>query len=138
MQASPLSMAGSETILFRSGEALADRFWFTDGRESRGLVSAPLPEFPESGRHSFYVRRPGGEWILAGEMAKPGGEAAYPRQYRATLDEEGVLRVHAGEVPYWTSNDPDSLKQEGCVYRAELGLQPRDADEARNPFSGIH
>jgi hypothetical protein len=62
----------------------------------------------------------------------------YPCQYHVTLDNKGILRMHAGEVPYWISDNQEWLKQEECVCRAELELQPNEINKERDPFWGIH
>ncbi len=108
-----------------------------------GLISNPLPPFPQTGQHTFYIYQTDSEtnskkWIRIGALSKPEVTTDYPCQYRVTLDDQGILRMHAGEVPYWTSNSQECLKQEGCVYRAELELQPNEVDKERDPFCGIH
>ncbi|MEA5622139.1 molecular chaperone [Nostoc sp. UHCC 0251] len=108
-----------------------------------GLISNPLPPFPQTGQHTFYIYQTDAEtnskkWIRIGALSKPDVTTDYPCQYRVTLDDQGILRMHAGEVPYWTSNSQECLKQEGCVYLAELELQPNEVDKERDPFCGIH
>ncbi|MCC5615605.1 molecular chaperone [Nostoc sp. CHAB 5836] len=108
-----------------------------------GLISNPLPPFPQTGQHTFYVYQTDAEtnskkWIRIGALSKPDITTDYPCQYRVTLDDQGILRMHAGEVPYWTSQNQECLKEEGCVYRAELELQPNEVDKERDPFCGIH
>ncbi|WP_392533146.1 molecular chaperone [Nostoc sp. C117] len=108
-----------------------------------GLISNPLPAFPQTGQHTFYVYQIDAEtqtkkWIRIGALSKPDITTDYPCQYHVTLDDRGILRMHAGEVPYWTSTNEECLKQEGCVYRAELELQPNEVDKERDPFCGIH
>ncbi|WP_242059100.1 MULTISPECIES: molecular chaperone [Nostoc] len=108
-----------------------------------GLISNPLPPFPQTGQHTFYVYQTDAEtnskkWIRIGALRKPDVTTDYPCQYRVTLDDQGILRMHAGEVPYWTSNSQECLKEEGCVYLAELELQPNEVDKERDPFCGIH
>ncbi|MDF2387050.1 virulence factor SrfB [Nostoc ellipsosporum NOK] len=108
-----------------------------------GLISNSLPPFPQSGQHTFYIYQTDSEtntkkWIRIGALSKPEVTTDYPCQYRVTLDNQGILRMHAGEVPYWTSTSLECLKQEGCVYRAELELQPNEVDKERDPFCGIH
>jgi hypothetical protein len=108
-----------------------------------GLISNPLPPFPKNGQHTFYVVQTDAEtntkkWIRIGALSKPDVTTDYPCQYRVSLDNNGILRMHAGEVSYWTSNKQESLKQPGCVYRAELELQPNEVDKERDPFCGIH
>ncbi|WP_016949380.1 virulence factor SrfB [Anabaena sp. PCC 7108] len=109
----------------------------------KGLISNPLPPFPQSGQHTFYVYQTDSEtntkkWIRIGSLSKPDITTDYPCQYHITLDHKGILRMHAGEVPYWTSHNQECLQQEGCVYRAELELQPNEVDKERDPFCGIH
>ncbi|WP_242064833.1 molecular chaperone [Nostoc sp. FACHB-133] len=108
-----------------------------------GLISNPLPPFPQTGQHTFYIYQTDSEtnskkWIRIGALSKPDVTTDYPCQYRVTLDNQGILRMHAGEVPYWTSNSQECLKEEGCVYIAELELQPNEVDKERDPFCGIH
>ena len=94
-----------------------------------GLISKPLPPFPQNNQHTFYIYQTDPEtnskkWIRIGALTKPDISTDYPCQYHVTLDNKGVLRMHAGEVPYWTSHHQECLQEEGCVYRAELDLQP--------------
>ncbi|RCJ25853.1 molecular chaperone [Nostoc sp. ATCC 53789] len=108
-----------------------------------GLISNPLPPFPQTGQHTFYIYQTDAEtnskkWIRIGALSKPDVTTDYPCQYRVTLDDQGILRMHAGEVPYWTSNSQECLKEEGCIYIAELELQPNEVDKERDPFCGIH
>jgi hypothetical protein len=108
-----------------------------------GLISNPLPPFPQTGQHTFYIYQTDAEtnskkWIRIGALSKPDVTTDYPCQYRVTLDDQGILRMHAGEVPYWTSNSQECLKDEGCIYIAELELQPNEVDKERDPFCGIH
>ncbi|MDZ8187810.1 MAG: molecular chaperone [Nostoc sp. ChiSLP02] len=108
-----------------------------------GLISNPLPPFPKTGQHTFYIYQTDAEtqtkkWIRIGALSKPDITTDYPCQYRVTLDNQGILRMHAGEVPYWRSTNQECLKEEGCVYIAELELQPNEVDKERDPFCGIH
>lgn len=106
-----------------------------------GLISEPLPPFPLSGKHTFYFqfRDPDtNKWERIGELPQPGGKTEYPCEYRVTLDDKGILRIHAGEIPYWTGNNKECLKESGCVFRTAIESQPNDIEEKRNPFSGTH
>ncbi|MGM3307350.1 molecular chaperone [Anabaena sp. WFMT] len=108
-----------------------------------GVISNPLPPFPQSGQHTFYIYQTDSEtnskkWIRIGSLSKPDITTDYPCQYHVTLDNQGILRMHAGEVPYWTSHNQECLQQAGCVYSAELELQPNEVDKERDPFCGIH
>ena len=108
-------------------------------QEGRGLISKPLPAFPLSGKHTFYLQYPQTkQWIRIGELSRPNNQTEYPCKYYAALDEQGKLRLYAGELPYWTSDNPNCLLEEGCVFQTELQLQPRDVNEKRDPFCGKH
>jgi hypothetical protein len=112
-------------------------------RPVKGLISKPLPEFPKSGKHIFYIRNVDPQtkdekWLRIGELSKPDVTLEFPCQYRVSLDEKGMLRLHVGEVPYWESETYDCLLKEGCVWRTELYLQPNEVDIDRDPFCGKH
>ncbi|BAY32812.1 hypothetical protein NIES2107_47060 [Nostoc carneum NIES-2107] len=126
-------------------KSLQEFHYLRDGspEPGTGLISNPLPPFPKNGQHTFYVVQTDAQtntkkWIRIGALSKPDFATDYPCQYRVSIDNYGILRMHAGEVPYWTSTDQKCLKQEGCVYRAELELQPNEVDKERDPFCGIH
>ena len=110
-----------------------------DKEPGMGLIGKPLPPFPKSGKHTFYFRAPNtNDWMRIGELSQPSTKMEFPCEYRVSMDERGILRMHAGEVPYWTSNHKEALKEEGCVYEAELELQPNEVDKERDPFCGKH
>ncbi|WP_017714819.1 virulence factor SrfB [Kamptonema formosum] len=133
----------AEHLVFEAGldysESLKD-FRYEDKQQGKGLISAPLPEFPRSGKQAFYFRKGKTDpWIEIGQLSRPDGKTEYICKYYVTLDDRGILRLHLGEVPYWTSDRAEVLKeQEGCVFRAELELQPNDIDQKRDPFCGKH
>jgi hypothetical protein len=109
----------------------------------KGLISKPLPDFPESGKHTFYIRNRNSQnqdetWLRIGELSKPDVTPQFPCRYHVSLDEKGMLRLHVGEVPYWESNTHECLSEEGCVWRTELYLQPNEVDIERDPFCGKH
>ncbi|MDM9382731.1 molecular chaperone [Chlorogloeopsis sp. ULAP01] len=109
-------------------------------QQSMGLI-AELPPFPASGKHSFYFqfRNPeSNKWELIGELPQPEVKTEYPCKYYASVNEQGLLRVHAFEVPYWTSLNPECLKQEGCVFRDSLQAQSNNVETERDPFCGLH
>lgn len=111
-----------------------------DSIKQSGLINT-LPPFPLSGKHTFYFqfRRPGVDsWELIGELPKPEINTEYPCKYHVSLDESGVLRIHAGEVPYRTSDKEECLLEEGYVFPTSLDPQPTNLEEKRDPFSGIH
>jgi len=133
-------------LVFSAGKDYSEEFRVfryddkTKQEQSIGLV-APLPAFPLSGKHTFYFkyREPNtNEWKMIGQLPKPEVKTDYSFRYYVSLEEKGILRVHAFEIPYWTSENVEGLKQEGCVFRDELQLQPNDVEEKRDPFSGIH
>ncbi len=109
-------------------------------QEFTGLV-AELPPFPASGKHTFYFQfhnPKSNQWELIGELPQPVISSEYPCKYYVSLTSKGILRVHAFEIPYWTSNNSECLKQEGCVFRDALQPQPNDIEAKRDPFSGEH
>lgn len=108
-----------------------------------GLISQALPPFPHSGQHTFYIYQTDEstnrkKWTRIGSLHRPDSVTDYPCQHHVTLDNKGLLRMHVGEVPYWTANSQVALNQEGCVYSAQLELQPNEVDRERDPFCGIH
>ncbi|MEM7552676.1 MAG: molecular chaperone, partial [Cyanobacteria bacterium P01_A01_bin.84] len=112
-------------------------------KPSNGLISKPLPDFREDGKHTLYIcdidiNTNKKEWVRIGELSKPDVTTDFRCKYHVSLDEEGMLRIHAGEVPYLESEKKENLKDEGCVFRAELQLQPNEVDIERDPFSGTH
>ncbi len=105
-----------------------------------GLISE-LPPFPASGKHTFYFqfRNPeSNSWELIGELPQPIVNSEYPCRYYVTLDFKGTLRVHPFEVSYWISDNPEFLKQEGCVFRDSLQPQSTNVEAERDPFCGMH
>ncbi|MEO1374998.1 MAG: molecular chaperone [Cyanobacteria bacterium J06635_10] len=105
-----------------------------------GLI-AELPPFPASGKHTFYFqfRNPeSNTWELIGELPQPIVNSEYPCRYYVTLDFKGTLRVHPFEVSYWTSDNPEFLKQEGCIFRDSLQPQSTNVETERDPFCGMH
>lgn len=132
-----VKLGQTEEILFARGSELVETFHCDDGATRRGVVSGPLPSFPVSGRHTLMVRTDFG-WTTLGEFGRPDTVTEYPCQYRVSLDEQGTLRLHTGEVPYLEMSTVDGLEEPGCVYRLELELFPTQIDVMRDPFSGIH
>ena len=108
-----------------------------DNQLEKGLISHPLPPFPESGKHTFYLFQ-GDEWEFIGELSQPQMQTEFRYECHVTLDDKGILRIHAGEVPYHISNDRECLKQEGYVFITELELQSNKLIQERDPFCGEH
>jgi hypothetical protein len=138
------------TVLIGADQELGETLHFTSDTACRGLI-APLPDlFDATGKLMVHARRPGGtEWVHVGELTRPVDQKApqsglervteYPRRYRLTLDEHGVLRVHLGEVPYWKTEDLNEWKAHpGRVLQRELELVEPPARENRDPFCGVH
>lgn len=110
-------------------------------QQGKGLI-AKLPRFPLSGQHTFYFKfhnLKSDQWELIGELPEPKVKTDYEYEYYVSLNEKGILRVHAFEVPYWISTSKECLKQEGCVFRDTLQLDENsNFKKERDPFSGIH
>jgi hypothetical protein len=138
------------TVLIAADQELCETFHDTGDTARRGLI-ALLPDlFDEAGKLMVHARPPGGaEWIQVGELERPVDRKAwqpgqervteYPRRYRLTLDDTGVLRVHLGEVPYWKTEDLQDWKaRPGRVLQRDLELVEPPARENRDPFCGVH
>jgi hypothetical protein len=137
------------TVLIAADQDLTETLHLGDGAV-RGLI-APLSDlFDEAGKLTVHARSPGGnEWVHVGELARPVDKKTpqtnlervteYPRRYRLTLDERGVLRVHLGEVPYWKTENLQEWKgQPGRVLQRDLELVEPPTRENRDPFCGVH
>jgi hypothetical protein len=138
------------TVLISAEQELGEALH--DGSETsrRGLIAALPDLFDESGKLTVHARPPGGgEWVQVGELERPVDKKAgranqervteYPRRYRLTLDDAGVLRVHLGEVPYWKTEDlADWKDRPGRVLQRDLELVEPPARENRDPFCGVH
>lgn len=136
----------AHTVLFHAEKDYSGDlkvFRYNDGAvqpQGKGLI-AELPPFPASGKHTFYFQfhnPQSNKWELIGELPEPEVKTEYPCRYYVSLNEKGILRVHAFEVPYWTSTNLESLQQEGCVFQDSLQAQPNDVKAERDPFSGEH
>jgi hypothetical protein len=138
------------TALIAADRELTETFHTNGDASRRGLI-VPLPDlFDEAGKLMLHARAPGtSEWVSVGELPRPvdkkaqapGQERAteYPRRYHLTLDEQGVLRVHLGEVPYWKTEDLGDWKgRPGRVLQRDLELVEPPARESRDPFCGVH
>lgn len=111
-----------------------------NGNTDIGLI-AELPPFPANGKHAFYFQfhNPrSNQWELIGELPQPDITSEYPCKYYVTITAKGILRVHAFDVTYWTTTNPEDLRYEGCVFRDTLQPQPNDIEAKRDPFSGEH
>jgi hypothetical protein len=138
------------TVLIAADQALNETFHLNGDDSCRGLIAALPDLFDESGKLTVHARRPGeGEWVHVGELRRPvdprpplpGQERVteYPRRFRLTLDERGVVRVHLGEVPYWKTEDLDDWKSRpGRVLQRDLELVEPPPRENRDPFCGAH
>jgi hypothetical protein len=138
------------TCLIAAEQELSETFHYNGDHSCRGVIAALPDLFDESGKLTIHVRRAGeSEWIHAGEMQRPvdprptvaGLERVteYPRRFRLTLDERGVVRVHLGEVPYWKTEDLDDWKtRPGRVLQRDLELVEPPPRENRDPFCGAH
>jgi hypothetical protein len=138
------------TALIAADQDLNETFHFDGDASCHGTIAALPDLFDESGKLMVHARRAGeGEWVHVGELKRPvdprpplpGQERVteYPRRYRLTLDERGVVRVHLGEVPYWKTEDLDDWKaRPGRVLQRDLELVEPPPRENRDPFCGVH
>ena len=129
--------------LFDRHRELSNRFHLPepDSRVKAGTISSREIEFfPENNRLEIYGQPQGtADWLRLGEIERPSERPEFHCRYQLSLDENGILRIHPGLVPYWESNDKRVLSEEpGRVFRTELARKLREADHERNPFTGKH
>jgi hypothetical protein len=138
------------TVLIAADADLTQTFHIGQNGALHG-ITALLPDlFDANGKLMVHARLPGSnEWIHVGELLRPVDaksprsnqehETEYPRRYRTSLDDHGVLRVHLGEVPYWKTEDLQEWKTHpGRVLQRELELVEPLTRENRDPFCGVH
>lgn len=111
------------------------------GRETmvRGAVSSPLPEPPLGGSWIFHYRdeKDGSHHI--GELPPPSRTGQLAIRYYASVDEQGNLRVHAGELPFRKATSlADVQDRPGSVYHAPMVSTSDDYEPERDPFNGRH
>lgn len=128
-------------IALEAGSKLGRIFHYDGSSDTqvRGVISCPIPNLTQGKEYGFFARRPGSDqWIRLGMLhpVEDGGE--YPLECRISLDQNGILRLHSGEVPYWTTESESGLKTPGRVFTTTLAMQPIKAEAQRDPFSGIH
>ncbi len=115
-----------------------------DGREPEygatrwALVSDELPESEDS--WTFHLRTPDGTLHRLGDLPVPSlGDSGLPTVHRATLDDRGRLRVHAGEIPYKAAQSLQEVQDHpGWVLRTRMEEHIPDRNTARDPFNGKH
>jgi hypothetical protein len=132
--------------VFQIGETFNEDFRNQNDEEPprKGLISQePLPPFPNNRKQTFYAIYPSMKEqkyvIPIGELAPSEDDRKENCPYYATIDEQGFLRIHEGEVPYWTSEDQEVLKNKaGCVVLINPAPKGQKDDYEHNPFCGIH
>ncbi|WP_338702351.1 hypothetical protein V2W30_33610 [Streptomyces sp. Q6] len=106
-----------------------------------GLLSRHLPLPQGNGEWEFSVAAEGedGEQVITvGRLPSPPAAPGMRTRYRATLDEAGLLRVHAAELPYWPARDLLHVQREpGRVLRHRMTVQDKNRDEQDDPFAGL-
>ncbi|WP_229075934.1 hypothetical protein [Actinoplanes sp. DH11] len=116
-----------------TSERLAD----ADGSLRDGLLGhTPLPPPDADGRWAFLFHDEQGRQHLLGRLsAEPGP----PVPHVVSVDDEGAIRVHAGDPPLWITDSPvDVEHRAGAVYRHPLGTPKAESDDHDNPFDGTH
>ncbi len=140
--------------VFKRGEMLADDFHYSENDKEllhKGSISKdqeqkllPLPAFPRSAAHTFYAYYPSLDnpifpAILLGVLGAKEDKIKEDFLYYVTIDDQGTLRLHEGEAPYWMCEKPEDLKdKEGCVFRANPSSMNEGDNDERNPFCGLH
>jgi hypothetical protein len=126
------------------------------GGETRQGLVRPIAGFVDETGHTIgdcfesdeiviHARPPGStEYVRLGTLPRPDKDAGsqhakYRRRYSLSLDDQGVLRVHLGEIPYWTTTRPrDVLEQPGRTLVRPISPSRAPAGANRDPFSGVH
>ncbi|MGC4806430.1 hypothetical protein [Micromonospora sp. DT233] len=121
------------------GSAGPTRETFVDERgEPRAgvLGGAVLPPPDDAGQWSLLFRADDDRHHRIGTLsAVPGTRAPHV----LSLDADGAVRVHAGDPPLWTAEDPVEIEQRpGLVFRVRLGVPRVDVDDHDDPFDGTH
>lgn len=133
---------GDEQLIFAAGTPLNSRFYrdADDDQPVAGTVSeTPLSGVHKDGLYRFYASPAGErEWTPLGSIEAPP-KTDFPQQHFVTVDANGRLVVHGGEVPYMTVPTPQEMwERPGCVFAKDLDAVPRDLESERDPFSGTH
>lgn len=122
-----------------NGSAAPVRETFVDEADTvrAGMLGhAVLPPPDDDGRWAFLVRDQDGRQHLLGRLSAETGTLV---PHLVSLDEQGVIRVHAGDPPLWTTEFPMDLEHRtGIVFQHPLGTSRTDADDYDNPFDGTH
>lgn len=130
---------GVEVFPGESDDPSFPEVFHTEAGTVRGVVGAALPDPPRGGSWTFHWRDEADRLHLIGELPPPPRNGTLPVRYRATLDENGVLRVHAGEVPYWPAGSlAEAVAEPGRVLRTEMQLTAQQYKHARDPYNGRH
>ncbi|BCJ39767.1 hypothetical protein GCM10010168_77770 [Actinoplanes ianthinogenes] len=114
-----------------------ERFADEEGAVRPALLGhAPLPPPDEDGRWAFLLHDEQGRQQLLGRLAATPGPLV---PHLVSVDEEGAIRVHAGDPPLWTGDSPIDIEHRpGMVYRHPLGTPRSENDDHDNPFDGTH
>ena len=112
----------------------------------RALSDSPLPPVRcpirlGTANTASAARRPGDtDWRTAGMI-----ELVHPRKFdfkwswRATLDQQGVLRFVVGEVPYdCTASTREFLSRTGSILKRRLDVEDSQITGFIDPFDGTH
>jgi len=126
-----------------AGNVLAETFHVPGGRGRetvvRGAVSSPLPEPPLGGSWIFHYRDDNDGLHQIGELPPPSRTGQLATRYYASVDEQGNLRVHVGELPFWRAASLAEVQDRpGSVYHARMVSTFDDYEPERDPFNGRH
>jgi hypothetical protein len=106
--------------------------------EVRGAIGG-LPETTADGAwHFHYLDEQAGMHEI-GDLRPPPPTGQLKIKYHASVDGNGDLRVHAGEVPYWAAYSLAEVEERrGSVFRAPMESTYADYDPSRDPYNGQH
>jgi len=107
--------------------------------EVRGAVSGPLPVTPAGGTWHFHYLDGQNGMHEIGELRPPPRTGQLNIRYFASVDGNGDLRVHAGDVPYWPAYSLAEVEERpGSVFRTPMESTYTDYDPSRDPYNGRH
>jgi hypothetical protein len=126
-------------------EPVGPHIWpevFHDGdRQVRGVTARFTAPPTQGGFWSFHYLDANGKAHGIGDVTAPKRAPGDTRPIRSwvSLTEDGELRVHLGEIPFWAAEDLAEVElHRGRVHRATMEITDEEYRAGRDPFNGRH
>lgn len=100
-------------LIFEDGQKTDVHIYSSDGTTSirAALSKNCIESFSVDDTLYVYIKLQGSDGLVcAGQLHRPGEKPLFRRQYRFSLDEKGVLRLHNGEPHYQETSNFHDLK----------------------------